>query len=125
MLEYPDWFAGHVVEDADQKKQKLLVNYQEHVHNNFNKYAFCFFLCELVNIAILVIQVLATNSFLEYRFLDYGYKVYKYYRLPLEERKHFKKMVDPMCDAFPKGTTLQNTISGSWLLLIHTFYSLC
>jgi len=53
---------GRVIEDANEKQNKLLDNYLEHVHNKFNKYAFCFFFCELLNILISVSQVNICSS---------------------------------------------------------------
>ena len=50
-------FAGRVIEDSEEKQAILLKNYLEHVHNKFNKYAFCFFFCELLNICISISQV--------------------------------------------------------------------
>ena len=32
-----DCFSGRVIEDANEKQNKLLDNYLEHVHNKFNK----------------------------------------------------------------------------------------
>jgi len=93
--------TGRVVEDSDKKKHTLLLNYREHVHNKFNRYAFCFFFCELLNILILVTQVFVTNAFLNYRYMDYGYQVYKYYMLPPEERQKFDA-INPMCEVFAK-----------------------
>ena len=49
--------SGRVIEDAEEKQAVLLKNYLEHVHNKFNKYAFCFFFCELLNICISISQV--------------------------------------------------------------------
>ena len=46
-----------VVDDHQEKLVKLLDLFVEHVHNKFNKYAFYFFLCELLNIVITVIMV--------------------------------------------------------------------
>ena len=97
---------GRVVEDSDKKKHTLLLNYREHVHNKFNRYAFCFFFCELLNILILVTQVFVTNAFLNYRYMDYGYQVYKYYMLPPEERQKFDA-INPMCEVFAKGKIIQ------------------
>ena len=91
-----------MVEEPERKKRQLLVNYQEHVHNKFNTYAFCFFFCELLNILILVTQVFVTNAFLNYRYLDYGYQVYRYYMQPPEERQRVDA-INPMCEVFPKG----------------------
>ena len=89
-------FSDREVEDHSEKQKSLLEHYHEHVHNKFNKYAFCFFFCELLNILISVSQVIisynctmpsylhsqifVTHAFLNYQFLDYGYLVYQYYR---------------------------------------------
>jgi len=95
---------GRVVEDHSEKLVKLLDHYIEHVHNKFNKYAIYFFFCELLNIVILVSQIYATHVFLHHQFLDYGYQVYRYYRLPIEERM-LSTTLDPMCEVFPKVST--------------------
>jgi len=92
---------GRVIEDPQEKQKVLLKNYLEHVHNKFNKYAFCFFFCELLNILISISQVFVTNAFLNYQFLDYGYLVYHHYRLPPEERQ-LETALNPMCEVFPK-----------------------
>ena len=60
------FFAGRVIEDSEEKQAILLKNYLEHVHNKFNKYAFCFFFCELLNICISISQVIhITNIFVQ------------------------------------------------------------
>ena len=46
-----------VVEDKEEKQEKLMKNYCEYVHNKFNKYAFGFFFCELLNVVITISQV--------------------------------------------------------------------
>ena len=51
------YISGRVIEDPQDKQKVLLKNYLEHVHNKFNKYAFCFFFCELLNILISISQV--------------------------------------------------------------------
>ena len=88
------------MENPAEKQSSLLRNYCEHVHNKFNKYAACFFFCELLNVTISVSQVslpggdpgelynqtnidcqiFVTHAFLNYNFLDFGYNVYKFYR---------------------------------------------
>ena len=50
-------FADRVVDNHQEKLVKLLDLFVEQVHNKFNKYAFYFFLCELLNIIITVIMV--------------------------------------------------------------------
>jgi len=95
---------GHtdrIVEDHQEKQKALLEHYHEHVHNKFSKYALGFFFCELLNSIISVSQIFVTNMFLNYQFLDYGTKVYEYYRLPAEERS-LPTTLNPMCEVFPK-----------------------
>ena len=49
--------TDRVVDNTADKQAALLRNYCEHIHNKFNKYAFCFFFCELLNICISISQV--------------------------------------------------------------------
>ena len=49
--------SERVVEGHQEKLVKLLDLFVEHVHNKFNKYAFYFFLCELLNVIITVFMV--------------------------------------------------------------------
>ena len=90
------------MEESDKKHKRLLVDYEELVHNKFSTYTFCFFFCELLNIVILVFQVFVTNAFLDNQYWDYGFQVYRYYMMPPEERKHIT-VLNPMCQVFPKG----------------------
>ena len=53
--------SARVIEDAEEKQAVLLKNYLDYVHNKFNKYAFCFFFCELLNICISISQVEQNN----------------------------------------------------------------
>ena len=55
-------FSDREVEDHCEKQKSLLEHYHEHVHNKFNKYAFCFFFCELLNILISVSQVIISYN---------------------------------------------------------------
>ena len=80
---------------------KMKCSLQVHLHNKYTKYAFLFFLCELLNLFVVVVIVflidrsvfipqrcLKTFSrFLNYSFLGYGYGVWRYYSLPHEERR--------------------------------------
>jgi len=96
--------TGHqerVVEGHQEKLVKLLDLYVEHVHNKFNKYAFYFFMCELLNVIITVFMILSTHMFLHYQYFDYGYNIFKYYRVPVEERT-LNTTANPMCEVFPK-----------------------
>jgi len=93
--------TDRVVENPSDKQSSLLRNYCEHVHNKFNKYAACFFFCELLNVTISVSQIFVTHAFLNYNFLDFGYNVYKYYSLDSETRS-LKETYNPFCEVFPK-----------------------
>merc|ERR1719483_147300 len=101
-----DGLQGLGVEKSTEKDKikKLLNNYQEHVHNKFNNYAYCFFFCELMNIFVSISQIFVTDIFLNYQFMDYGYAVFNYYRLDEEER-NLGEVVNPMCHVFPKVAT--------------------
>ena len=74
-------FTARVIEDAEEKQAVLLKNYLDYVHNKFNKYAFCFFFCELLNICISISQVeqleggqTKWDKSLEYSDLTFGRK---------------------------------------------------
>ncbi|XP_059095142.1 innexin inx2-like isoform X1 [Tigriopus californicus] len=93
--------TGRVVDDADEKMGRMLRQFQEHIHNKFNRYAFGFFACEFMNLVIAVMSIYSTHKFLNGQFLTYGLLVYRYYSLPPEERE-LTSTYDPMCELFPK-----------------------
>ena len=58
------------MDDHEEKLTKLLNLYVELVHNKFNKYAFYFFMCELLNVIITVFMVsINIIIIIEYNFL--------------------------------------------------------
>ena len=65
------------VYDAEEKIGKMLKLFQEHVHNKFNRYAFGFFLCELMNMVFALLSVFMTHKFLLDQYLPYGWPVYR------------------------------------------------
>jgi len=89
------------VDDADEKISKMLKLFQEHVHNKFNRYAFGFFFCELMNICLAILSVFLTHKFLLDQYLPYGLQLYRYYTIEPEERVRLG-LNDPMCEVFPK-----------------------
>lgn len=89
------------VDDAEEKIGKMLRLFQEHVHNKFNRYAFGFFFCELMNICLALLSVFLTHKFLLDQYLPYGLQVYRYYTIEPEERVR-QELNDPMCEVFPK-----------------------
>ena len=50
---------------------------------------------------MVVIAYFLTNSFLNGRFLFYGFKTWLYYKLPPEEQR-MSNQVNPMCKTFPR-----------------------
>merc|ERR1719195_1360417 len=93
-----------VVDHAAAKHGALLTNFCDFAHNKLSKYALGFFLCELLNI---VITILVTHVFLNYKYLDYGPHVYHYYSLDSETRSQ-RGTFNPMCEVFP------SVVSCNW-----------
>jgi len=91
---------GKIVEDAEEKRDSLIVTFKEHLHNKYNRYAMLFYLCETSNLFIVLSQILVINKFLHYQFLTYGFQVYTWYSLPPEERQ--LRNLNPMCEVFPR-----------------------
>ena len=56
----------------------MLKHFQEHVHNKFNRYALCFFFCEVANVCFSVFSVYLTHQFLLNQYLLYGVDLYRY-----------------------------------------------
>ena len=69
--------TGRVVDDTDEKIGKMLKHFQEHVHNKFNRYAFGFFFCELMNPILSLTSVFLTHKFLLNQYLEYGIDLYR------------------------------------------------
>lgn len=93
--------TGRVVDEPEVKISRMLKQFQEHVHNKFNKYALGFFLCEMMNPCIAIFSVYITHKFLLDQYLEYGLQLYRYYTIEPEERVRLG-LVDPMCEVFPK-----------------------
>jgi len=81
---------------ADQKK--LLVKYICGNIQTLNTYAYRFFICELLNFANVIAQIILMDYFLGGEFSTYGYKVFMFNNIYPENR------TDPMSWVFPKIT---------------------
>ena len=46
-----------IIENTDEKLSTLLRTFKHNLHNKYNRYAFIFFLCEVLNVVIAVAQV--------------------------------------------------------------------
>jgi len=89
------------VEDADEKRIKLIRFYCKNIYNKYNIYFAGFVFCEFLNFAMVVLLIYLTHRFLHYRFFSYGFEVWQYYLLP-EEEQRMPGVKNPMCNAFPR-----------------------
>ena len=69
--------TDRVVSDQDEKLSRTLKHFKEYIHNKFNRYAFGFFFCELLNLFLAFIGFWITHRFLNDEFLTYGFDVYR------------------------------------------------
>ncbi len=90
-----------IIEDPEEKRDKLVEFFRANIHNKYNIYYYGFIFCELMNILVLIGAFFATDRFLEYRWRDYGFRVWTYYHLPPEEQRMASK-TNPMCYTFPR-----------------------
>jgi len=93
--------TGKIIEEEDEKMTRLLKTFKDHLQNKYNRYVAIFFMCEVLNLMIVISQFFITNVFLENQFLFYGPKVWQYYSYPPEEIK-ILDLHNPMCEAFPR-----------------------
>lgn len=56
--------TGKIIEDAEKKRDDLIMTFQEHLHNRYNLYAFWFFLCEQLNLVVVISQWFIVGKFL-------------------------------------------------------------
>jgi len=91
---------GKIIEEACEKRESLLSTFQEHLHNKYNAYAAGFFCCEVGNLVVVLSQIFVTNKFLNHQFLAYGFRIFKFYSVPEEERD--RGHLNPMCETFPR-----------------------
>jgi len=90
-----------LIEEPEEKKQKLVQFFSENIHNKYNIYYFGFIVCEISNTLMVIIVGIITHVFLNYQFLGYGFRTWMYYRLPPEEQKMVGR-TNPMCETFPR-----------------------
>lgn len=84
--------------DAKTSGKSELVNYLYKHRGRNNAYAFRYFLCELLNLLNIVIQMIFVNTFLGGEFSSYGLDVLQF----LDDDPAVR--VDPMAKVFPKMT---------------------
>jgi len=90
-----------IIEDQDEKREKLVEFFRRNIQNKYNIYLVGFICCEFLNIIIVLLQFPMTNKFLRQRYSTYGFDVWQYYQLPVDEQK-LDTVKNPMCQAFPR-----------------------
>ena len=68
--------TGRIIEDGDDKRDKMLRVFRDNLQNKYNRYAFIFFACEFLNLVVVFSQIFITNVFLKNQFLNYGPRVW-------------------------------------------------
>jgi hypothetical protein len=68
--------TGKIIEEPEDKMKRLLQTFKDNLQNKYNRYAFIFFACEILNVIVVASQFFITNSFLQNQFLFYGPKVF-------------------------------------------------
>ena len=90
-----------LIEEPDEKRDKLVQFFTDNIHNKYNIYYFGFIVCEMLNTLIVIIAYFMTDRFLNYEFAFYGFKTWLYYKLPPEEQR-MSVNTNPMCKTFPR-----------------------
>ncbi len=92
-----------LIEEPDEKRDKLVKFFTDNIHNKYNIYYFGFIVCEMLNTVMAIIAYFLTNRFLNHEFLFYGFETWLYYKLPPEEQR-LSVNTNPMCRTFPRCT---------------------
>lgn len=90
-----------LIEEPEEKRDKLVQFFSENIHNKYNIYYFGFIVCEMLNTVMAILAYFLTNHFLNGQFLFYGFETWLYYRLPPEEQR-LSLNTNPMCKTFPR-----------------------
>ena len=90
-----------LIEEPDEKRDKLVQFFTDNIHNKYNIYYFGFIVCEMLNTLIVIIAYFLTDRFLNYEFAFYGFTTWLYYKLPPEEQR-MSSNTNPMCKTFPR-----------------------
>jgi len=93
--------AGKIIESRGEKRDNLVEYFLEHIHSRYGIYFYGFIFCEILNFVMVILMFVMTNHFLNYRFFNYGIRVWNYYQLPAEMQDAYLQ-TNPMCYTFPR-----------------------
>lgn len=94
--------GSKLVEHSREKREILLDAFTKHLKNRYNCYALTFFICETLNLVVLMVLFYLTDEFLQNQFALYGPTVFTFYYLIPAEEKDLSWASNPMCEAFPR-----------------------
>ena len=69
-----------LIEDPEEKREKLIKFFKDNIHNKYNIYYVGFVVCEFFNLVVVTFAVWMTDRFLNGQFMWYGFRVWTYYR---------------------------------------------
>ena len=78
-----------LIEDPEEKREKLIKFFKDNIHNKYNIYYVGFVICEFFTLVVVTFAVWMTDRFLNGQFMWYGFRVWSYYRY---EHTHFCKI---------------------------------
>ena len=98
-----DWFLlKWIFSTVTSSKIQKFQYYMEHVHRRYNKYFACYLGCEALSSALVFLVFNMTDHLLNYRFYQYGIRVWNYYQLLLSGNHEKYMETNPMCHTFPR-----------------------
>ena len=76
--------------------------FMEHIHRRYSVYFIGYICCEFLNFGMVLMVFHMTDHFLNYRFHNYGIRVWNYYQLLSADQHQDYMITNPMCYTFPR-----------------------
>jgi len=92
------------IENPSEKKERLIKYFIKTVSNKYSVYFAAFIFCEFLNLAVVITHLYATESFLNQRYLTYGWDVLQFHILPAEEQRVGGVAALHSCSSSPAGS---------------------
>lgn len=89
------------IENVEATRDKLIRYFNKRVSNKYAVYFGAFMFCEILNLFVVITHFYITDRFLNNRYLSFGWDLWQYYSLPVDEQQ-VQWVVNPMCRTFPR-----------------------
>lgn len=89
------------IDNVEQTKDRLIKYFKKRVSKKYAVYLGGFIGCEILNLFVVIAHFYITDRFLNQRYLTFGWDMWQYYSLPIDEQK-VQWVVNPMCRTFPR-----------------------